>query len=261
MTVDPAGDWLMTTPTANRSIQKWKGVAWLTALGLAGTLLLSIGLNYLLLFSEASSPFGRSVVTAILLPIIIGGPLFLFIGLQRAKLDHYRRELDKTATFDSLTGCLNREVFTSMVERRTRKLPSGPRSGAFLVIHPQHISSINLRFGLGWGDEALRLIAATIQSSVRKEDLVGRIGTSMFGVFLPTATEDDAKEIGERIQASVARVYFAPKGTEDALTISVGGVVFESELEFEEMFRSAESLLSSVEQQPEFQLSHLRNRH
>ena len=250
----------MMTPMANRSPQQWKHVAWLTALGSAGILLLSVGLNYLLLFSETLTPFGRSMVTATLLPVIIGGPLLLFIGLQRIELGHYRRELNKSATFDSLTGCLNRTVFTSMVDRRTtRPESSGPRSGAFLVVHPEHIRSINLRFGLDWGDEALRLIAATIQSSVRKEDLVGRIGTSMFGVFLPGATEDDAKEIGERIRARVAQAYFAPKGTEDNLTISVGGVVFENELEFEEMFRSAESLLSGVEHKPGFQLSHLRH--
>lgn len=250
----------MTTPMANSSPQQWKDVAWLTALGTAGILLLSVGLNYLLLFSEALTPFARSMVTAVLLPVIIGGPLLLFIGLQRMELGHYRRELNKSATFDSLTGCLNRTVFTSMVDRRTpRQESSGPRSGAFLVIHPEHIRSINLRFGLGWGDEALRLIASTIQSSVRKEDLVGRIGTSMFGVFLPGATEDDAKEIGERIRARVAQAYFAPKGTEDVLTISVGGVVFENELAFEDMFRSAESLLSGVEYKPGFQLSHLPN--
>ena len=250
----------MTTPMANSSPRQWKDVAWLTALGSAGLLLLSVGLNYLLLFSEALTPFGRSMVTAVLLPVIIGGPLLLFIGLQRIELGHYRRELNKSATFDSLTGCLNRTVFTSMVDRRTpRQESSGPRSGAFLVIHPEHMRSINLRFGLGWGDEALRLIASTIQSSVRKEDLVGRIGTSMFGVFLPGATEDDAKEIGERIRARVGQAYFAPKGTEDVLTISVGGVVFENELAFEDMFRSAESLLSGVEHKPGFQLSHLPN--
>jgi len=81
----------------------------------------------------------------------------------------------------------------------------------------------------------------------------------MFGVFLPGATEDDAKEIGERIRTRVAQVYFAPKGTEDALAISVGGVVFESELQFEDMFRSAESQLSGVEHETGFQLSHLHN--
>ncbi|MER9330036.1 GGDEF domain-containing protein [Mesorhizobium sp. M0488] len=238
----------------------WKGVAWLTFLGTAGILALSVGLNYLLLFSQVLTPFGRSMVTAILLPVILGVPLFLFLGLKQVEVRRYRRELDKSATFDALTGCLNGAVFTSMVERRTaRPSASGPRSGAFLVIHPEHLRSINLRFGLEWGDEALRLIASTIRSSVRAEDLVGRMGTSMFGVFLSGATEAEAKEIGERIRMRVAQVYFAPKGMEDALTIKVGGVVFETEVEFADMFRSAEQRISGAQGGAAFELTHLHS--
>lgn len=240
--------------------QGWKGVAWLTLLGTMGILALSVGLNYLLLFSQVLTPFGRSMVTAILLPVVLGVPLFLFIGLKQMEVRRYRRELDKSATFDALTGCLNGAVFTSMVERRTaRPSAPGPRSGAFLVIHSEHLRSINLRFGLEWGDEALRLIASTIRSSVRAEDLVGRMGTSMFGVFLSGATEAEAKEIGERIRMRVAQVYFAPKGMEDPLTIKVGGVMFETEVEFADMFRSAEQRISGAQDGASFELTHLHS--
>ncbi|WP_245467559.1 MULTISPECIES: GGDEF domain-containing protein [unclassified Mesorhizobium] len=235
----------MTKSTANSSAQAWKSIAWLTLLGTAGSLGFSLALNYLLLFADGLTPFGRGVVTATLVPLAIGLPLFLLIGWGRVEIRRYRQELNKSATYDGLTGCLNGTAFTSIIERRVKK-PSehGSRSGAFLVIHPEHLRSINLRFGIEWGDEALRLIASTIKSSVREEDLIGRIGTSIFGVFLPGATEEDAKEVGERIRARVAQVYFAPKGAEDVLSIGVGGVVFENELAFDDMFRSAEQLLS-----------------
>ncbi|MER8373948.1 GGDEF domain-containing protein [Mesorhizobium sp. M1396] len=248
----------MTKTTA--TTQAWKGVAWLTFLGTMGILALSVGLNYLLLFSEALTPFGRSMITAILLPVILGVPLFLFVGLKQIEVRRYRRELDKSATFDTTTGCLNGAVFTSMVERRTaRPSAPGPKSGAFLVIHSEDLRSINLRFGLEWGDEALRLVASTIRSSVRAEDLVGRIGASMFGVFLSGATEAEASEIGERIRSRIAQVYFAPKGTEDALSVKVGGVIFENEVEFEDMFRSAEQRMAGVRDGAALELTHLHS--
>ncbi|TIT84496.1 MAG: GGDEF domain-containing protein, partial [Mesorhizobium sp.] len=50
-------------------------------------------------------------------------------------------------------------------------------------------------------------------------------------------------------------VYFAPKGTEDVLAVQVGGVIFEHELAFEDMFRSAEERLSAAQDRLEF--SHL----
>ncbi|MER8412027.1 MULTISPECIES: GGDEF domain-containing protein [unclassified Mesorhizobium] len=250
----------MTKTMASTTDQAWKGVALLTFLGTTAILGVSVGLNYLLLFSEALTPFGRSMITAILLPVVLGVPLFLFVGLKQIELRRYRRELDKSATFDTTTGCLNGAVFTSMVEKRTAR-PSvpGPKSGAFLVIHSEHLRSINLRFGLEWGDQALRLIASTIQSSVRAEDLVGRMGTSMFGVFLAGATEAEAREIGQRIEARIAQVYFAPKGTEDALTVKVGGVVFENQVEFADMFRSAEQRMAGVQDGAAFELTHLHS--
>ena len=100
----------------------------------------------------------------------------------------------------------------------------------------------------------MRLIASAIRSSVRKEDLIGRIGTAMFGVFLAGATEEDAREIGKRIREAVGQIYFAPKGDKDVLVIRVGGVVFEHEPAFEDMFRSAEERL--MQDESGFQLSH-----
>jgi diguanylate cyclase (GGDEF)-like protein len=250
----------MAQTTATASAQAWRSAAWLTFLGTAGSLGLSLGFNYLLLFSDAFTPFGRSMMTAVLLPVVIGLPLFVLIGWQQIQIRSCRQELNRSGTYDRLTGCLNGPVFTSMVERRaTRPSAPGPRSGAFLVIHSEHLRSINLRFGLEWGDEALRLIATTIQSSVRADDLVGRIGTSMFGVFLSGATEAEAKEIGERIRTRVAQVYFAPKGTEDALTIKVGGVMFEKEMEFADMFQFAEQGVSDTQDDARFELKHLNS--
>ncbi|TPK63135.1 GGDEF domain-containing protein [Mesorhizobium sp. B2-3-3] len=247
----------MTRTSTEAPAKAWKDIVYLAILGTTGSLLVSLALNYLLLFSDALTPFGRGVITATVLPLVICLPLFVFIGLKLADIRHYRRELNKAASYDGLTGCLNGTVFASLIERRAVK-PSAPgsRSGAFLVIHPEHLRAINLRFGLGWGDEALRLIASAIRSSVRSEDVIGRIGASMFGVFLPGASEADARKIGERIRAGVSQVYFAPQGGEEVLAVKLGGVVFEQELEFEDMFRSAAERLSGPRSDGGFDLSH-----
>jgi len=244
------------TPTA--PVQTWKQVIWLAVLGTAACLCLSLGLNYLLMFSDSLTPFVRGAVTSVIVPIVVGLPLFALLGWQQIEIRRYRQELTKSGTYDQLTGCLNGKVFTSMVDRRAAR-PAGPRSGAFLVIHPEHLASINLRFGLEWGDEALRLIASAIRSSVRKDDLIGRIGTSMFGVFLPGASEQDAKDVGERVRGAVGDIYFAPKGDKDVLAISVGGVVFEHELDFEDMFRFAEEGMAEPPDEAGLRLSHVNN--
>lgn len=248
----------MTPKTPTAPVQTWTQIIWLAVLGTTVCIGLSLGLNYLLLFSDSLTPFGRGAVTAIVVPIVIGLPLFVLLGLQQFEIRRYRRELTRSGTYDQVTGCLNGKVFTSMVDRRAAR-PAGPRSGAFLVIHPEHLASINLRFGLEWGDEALRLIASAIRSSVRKDDLIGRIGTSMFGVFLPGASKEDAKDIGKRVRGAVGEIYFAPKGDKDVLAISVGGVVFEHELDFEDMFRFVEEGMAEAPDEAGLRLTHVTN--
>ncbi|WP_246688395.1 MULTISPECIES: GGDEF domain-containing protein [unclassified Mesorhizobium] len=248
----------MIPKTQTAPVRTWKQVVWLTLLGTAACVVLSLALNYLLMFSDGLTPFVRGAATAIIVPIAIGLPLFALLGWQQIEIRRYRQELTRSGTYDQLTGCLNGKVFTSMVDRRAAR-PAGPRSGAFLVIHPQHLASINLRFGLEWGDEALRLIASAIRSAVRKDDLIGRLGTSMFGVFLPGASEQDARDIGERIRGAVGEIYFAPKGDKDVLAISVGGVVFEHELDFEDMYRFAEEGMAEIPDEAGMRLSHVTN--
>ncbi|TIV05721.1 MAG: GGDEF domain-containing protein, partial [Mesorhizobium sp.] len=48
----------------------------LAVLGTAGCVALSLALNYLMLFSDSLTPFARGAVTAIIVPIVIGLPLF-----------------------------------------------------------------------------------------------------------------------------------------------------------------------------------------
>ncbi|WP_296740468.1 GGDEF domain-containing protein [Mesorhizobium sp.] len=248
----------MTIKPQTAPAQTWKNLVWLPLLGTAACMALSLGLNYLLLFSDALTPFGRGAATATLLPIIIGLPLLGLLGWKQLEVSRYRHELTRSGTYDKVTGCLNGPVFTSMVDRRAAR-PAGPRSGAFLIIHAEHLASINLRFGLEWGDEALRLIATAIRASVRRDDLIGRVGSTIFGVFLPGATKQDATDIGERIRSAVGEIYFAPKGDRDVLVIRAGGIVFEHELAFEDMFRSAEERLSDSQDEAGLEFSHIRN--
>lgn len=236
-----------------------KEIAKLTLVGTAACLLASVAFNYMLELATPLTPFGRYLASAIVLPILIGAPLFVFIGLKLRDAKRLRREMNRAATYDNLTATLNGPVFSSVIDRRAQSTAApGSRHGAFLLIDAEHIRSINLKHGLDWGNEALRLVAATIRSSVRSGDVIGRLGPSEFGVFLPGATEENARDVGERIRAEVAKVYFAPDGQQNALTVSVGGVIYENEARFDDLFRAAGRHLSNIEGTGNMELSHLR---
>jgi diguanylate cyclase (GGDEF)-like protein len=223
-------------------------LAWVTVLGTVACVIASLILNYLLFFNETLIPFSQMVISAGVIAVVIGAPLSFLLALRQQEIKRIRRELTRAATHDTTTAFYNGTAFSSVVDRRAvSESTEGPRRGAFLAINASNLRAINIRYGLEWGEEALRLVASVIRTSVRADDIVGRLGPSEFGIFLPGATEQNAREVGERIRAGVAANYFAPAGAKDVLSVSVGGVFFEDELGFEDMFRAAEYQLWNAE--------------
>lgn len=217
---------------------EWAEGLRLAAIGVPVAIAVSLALTYLLLFSDSLAALGRGVTLSVLLPIVVGGPAFFAIGQQRAQLRELRQRLNRTATYDTLTDVFNARAFAGIVERRSGS-GLGPGRGAFLVVDASQARAFDRRYGIDWGEQALRLVAEAIRGSVRANDIVGRTNQNEFGVYLAGAGEEDARAVGERIRASVEAVWFAPGGKRDMLAVSVAGVVFEHELDFTEMMRQA----------------------
>jgi diguanylate cyclase (GGDEF)-like protein len=219
-------------------------------LGIGASLGFAFILNYLLLFSETLSPFDRSMITAIVLPFVIGAPLSILLAYSRREVERYRRALTRSVSYDRATQLFNSNAFSSLFERRVSlTTKNNQQQGAFLLVNADNLRAISMHYGLDWGTEALCLIASTIRSSVRTEDVVGRLDASEFGVFLPGATEENAREVGERILAGIAHVHFAPgQASQELLRVSVAGVTFEDQPEFDGIYRAVEEQLSTAEE-------------
>lgn len=235
-------------------------LAWVTVLGTVACVIASLILNYLLLFNETLTPFGQMAISSYIVPVVIGAPLSFLLALRQQEIKRIRRELTHSATYDTTTAFYKWTAFSSVVDRRVvAESTGGPRRGAFLAINASDLRAINLRYGLRWGEEALRLVASVIRTSVRTEDVVGRLSASEFGIFLPGATEKNAREVGERIRAAVAANYFTPAGAKGVLNVSVGGVFFDDELGFDGMFRAAEYQLWNAEISGSMKISQASN--
>jgi GGDEF domain-containing protein len=70
------------------------------------------------------------------------------------------------------------------------------------------------------------------------------MNTADFGVFLPGATEEDARNVGERVRSRISATWFLPNSDQEALTVRIAGIVFQSELFFDDMFRATQDLLA-----------------
>lgn len=185
---------------------------------------------------------GPGLVSALVLPVVLGGPLSLMHLLRLSQLRLANEQLEVLASTDSLTGCLNRRAFNSLVETQL-----GER-GALLVIDADHFKGINDHCGHDRGDEALELMADAIRSSIRDGDLVGRIGGEEFGVFLTGASLDTACKVAERIRAAIVAIEFTPDGRRIPLSVSIGGAAHNGRVDFTSLFRAADQRLYQVKQ-------------
>ena len=182
--------------------------------------------------------------SAILIPILMSGPIFYLFAskLRELAIAHY--ELAIIASQDSLTTCLNRGAFVTLVDAYLSQVNAAkPIGGAMLVIDADNFKTINDRFGHATGDHALRLIAAAIKDGLRPDDLVGRVGGEEFAVFLPHVDDATAVRVAERICHKVGSVEFAPTGKRERISVSVGGVGFAGPIPFDDLFRAADARL------------------
>ncbi|WP_412049798.1 GGDEF domain-containing protein [Hoeflea sp. Naph1] len=189
-----------------------------------------------------------AIIVDILLPTGLAVPLLFLLLYKMRQLAIAHHEISIIASTDNLTAVLNRGAFKMLVDAYLQQAMRQPahNAGAFLVIDADHFKSINDRFGHQEGDVALKLIAQTIQTSLRQGDIVGRIGGEEFGVFLPKANLDQAGIVAERIRRDINEIEFPPSARTHALSVSVGGAAFGGHTAYDDLFRVADKCLYSA---------------
>lgn len=217
----------------------WFKVAFWTGFGTLMCVVVSVAYNWVMFAGMAAEAQWQGLNSAIVLPLVLATPSFFILMVMLRELGIANGRLDELASFDMLTGCLNRRAFTAAVEKR---LAEG-RDGALLVVDADRFKAVNDCFGHDGGDEALRLIASSIRSTVRSGDQVGRLGGEEFGIYLPDACHSTAAEAAERIRAAVSGAAFMPSGKRHRLSVSIGCAVHEGPADFDELFSLADKRL------------------
>jgi diguanylate cyclase (GGDEF)-like protein len=93
---------------------------------------------------------------------------------------------------------------------------------AVLFIDLDHFKSINDTYGHAVGDDVLRTVAKTLQDSVRRSDIVGRIGGEEFSVFLPNTQVAGAEQLAEALRVAIESIHIEVDGVRLKITASIG---------------------------------------
>ena len=136
----------------------------------------------------------------LLVLLLATGATFGIFWMENQYL-HY--EIARQAARDSLTGMLNRGSLLTEFERELSRVRRGGKALSLAMFDLDHFKQLNDAHGHPAGDEVLRAVAASMRSSIRQQDILGRYGGEEFALVMPDSDAEAAMRVAERIRAAV----------------------------------------------------------
>ena len=131
-------------------------------------------------------------------------------------------ELSYRASYDALTGLVNRREFEQRLERVLETADLENTENALCYLDLDQFKVINDTCGHIAGDELLRQIATVLQANVRQRDTLARLGGDEFGVLMERCTLEQAKRVANKLRRKVADFRFVWAQKNFGVGVSIG---------------------------------------
>jgi diguanylate cyclase (GGDEF)-like protein len=138
------------------------------------------------------------------------------------ELAQSNKRLQALALTDALTGLPNRRFGLERMEQEWAVAARGGRPVCCMMVDIDRFKSINDTHGHHFGDEALRIVAASLRQAARKQDVVCRLGGEEFLVISADTDEQAGFQYAERLRLHVATQPLNVQGNTLNLTVSIG---------------------------------------
>ncbi|MFQ2004111.1 diguanylate cyclase [Aeromonas veronii] len=178
-----------------------------------------------------------------------GTPTLIGISSDITELHQLKEQLHQQSVRDGLTGLYNRRFFFELCEKNLSLDMRHHLISVLMVLDVDQFKCINDRFGHPLGDSALVHLGRVMQSVLRSEDVLARIGGDEFAILLPNTTLSAAASLAERLRLQVMQSPLPlPDGDKLVITISAGLVENgEGEL-MESLYARADQMLYQAKQ-------------
>ncbi|MCW8889376.1 MAG: diguanylate cyclase, partial [Sedimenticola sp.] len=137
-------------------------------------------------------------------------------------------ELRQRASYDALTGLLNRDEFDIHMQRALRSAQKENEQHTLLYMDLDQFKVVNDTCGHIAGDELLRQIATILKSHLRGSDSFARLGGDEFGVLLTGCALSAALPVAEKLIEAVNDMRFVWEDNIFEVGVSIGVVLIDS---------------------------------
>lgn len=174
--------------------------------------------------NEAIRPVRRVFFLGLAVATVV---LMLVLGLALFTINRYHARLERMASRDVLTDCLNRQAFEIVFRRLLRDAGRHQRPLSAILFDVDWFKQVNDSHGHLAGDAVLHQLVACVRPLLRDSDVVARWGGEEFMVLLEGCRQPEALRIAEQLRAAIAAHDF---GLADARTITVSFGVAEYQI-------------------------------
>jgi len=153
---------------------------------------------------------------------IVSWLIALLVCMNRVRM----KDLKAVATFDGLTGLINRSEFNRNLQRAISLAKRNKRSMGVVFIDVNEFKALNDEYGHAAGDKVLMAIGERLTQSCRDSDVAARLGGDEFAVILwEIANFADAETAAKSIASRVREPLLLDHG-EYQTSVSVGAAVY-----------------------------------
>jgi len=167
----------------------------------------------------------NAVATGFLAMVYMGVSFHAYVDRSMSyfkRMRNYNEQLQDLASHDPLTRVFNAGAYYRACDQQIYANQRSNQPSAVLFIDLDHFKSINDTFGHAVGDDVLRAVAQSLQSNVRRSDILGRIGGEEFSVFLPNTDVKGAELLAETLRTAIESIQIEVDGVRLKITASIG---------------------------------------
>ena len=155
------------------------------------------------------------------------GAVMVFHDVTQTR--HIARLLSWQASYDALTGLVNRREFENRLEQAVSSAKTSKGQHALCYLDLDQFKIVNDTCGHVAGDELLRQVTTLFQTNVRSSDTLARLGGDEFGILLNQCPLEPALWIANTLREAVQKFRFVWQDKTFNIGVSIGLVAINAD--------------------------------
>ncbi len=151
-------------------------------------------------------------------------------------------ELERLAFLDPLTGLANRRYAEITLRARIEELQRYNWRFGILFADIDHFKKVNDQYGHDRGDEVLKMVAKTLQNSMRSFDIMSRWGGEEYVAVIANVEGEELVATANRCRTLIERSSL-PSIPDFVVTISIGATLAQPGDTIESLVKRADMLM------------------